>query len=131
MYCWCMRRSCRFFRSISYDCAYYPVSYTHLDVYKRQGYPFPMLAKKLSPFILTTEVRLILPNLHKRKTLQSVKITTLFNLYSVLPDTFICPLFRLLKLPAPLRLQSVCRYRSYHQGERQAAAAWYLFRRSC
>ena len=29
-----------------------------------------------------------------------------------------------------LLLQSVCRYRSYHQGERRAAAALYLFRRA-
>jgi hypothetical protein len=32
-----------------------------------------MLAKKLSPFIPTTEETLILPNLRKRKTLQSQK----------------------------------------------------------
>ena len=36
-----------------------------------------MLAKKLSPFIPTTEETLILPNLRKRKTLQSAKIATL------------------------------------------------------
>ena len=35
------------------------------------------ITKKLSPFIPTTEETLILPNLRKRKTLQSAKITTL------------------------------------------------------
>ena len=49
----------------------------------RKGYPFPMLAKKLSPFIPTTPENPILPNLRKRKTLQSAKITTLSkNLFS-------------------------------------------------
>ena len=52
------------------------------------------------------------------------------NPYSILPDVSICPLFRLLKFPLRLLLQSVCRYRSYHQGERRAAAALYLFRRA-
>ena len=33
------------------------------------------------------------------------------------------PLFRLLQSLSPLRSQSVCLYRSYHQGARQAAAA--------
>ena len=50
--------------------------------------------------------------------------------YSILPDVSICPLFRLLKFPLRLLLQSVCRYRSYHQAERRAAAALYLFRRA-
>ncbi len=36
---------------------------------------------------------------------------------------------RLLKFLLRLLLQSVCRYRSYHQGERRVAAALYLFRR--
>ena len=36
-----------------------------------------MLAKKLSPFLSTTPENLILPNLRKRKTLQSAKIATL------------------------------------------------------
>ena len=35
----------------------------------------------------------------------------------------ICPLFRLPLSPLPLRSQSVCPYRSYRQGARQAAAA--------
>ena len=52
------------------------------------------------------------------------------NPYSILPDVSICPLFRLLKFPLRLLLQSVCRYRSYHQAERRAAAALYLFRRA-
>ena len=74
--------------------------------------------------------KVVLPNQCKRKTLQSAKITTLPKSYSVLPDTFICPLFRLLKFLLQLPLQSVCRYHSYHQGERRAAAALYLLRRA-
>ena len=95
-----------------------------------KGYSFPMLAKKV--FFLTGyyKAMLYMPKKSKRKTLQSVKITTLPKSYSILPDTFICPLFRLLKFLLQLPLQSVCRYRSYHQGERQAAAALYLFRRA-
>ena len=49
------------------------------------------------------------------------------NPYSILPDVSICPLFRLLKFLLQMPLQSVCHYRSYHQGERRAAAALYLF----
>ena len=45
------------------------------------------------------------------------------NPYSILPDVSICPLFRLLKFPLRLLLQSVCLYRSYRQEARQAAAA--------
>ena len=63
------------------------------DVYKRQGYPFPMLAKKLSPFTPTTEETLILPNLRKRKTLQSAKITTLPKIHIQFCGTFSFVLF--------------------------------------
>ena len=68
-----------------------------------------------------------MPKKSKRKTLQSTKITTLPKSYLILLDTFICPLFRLLRFLLQLLLQSVCRYRSYHQGERRAAAVLYLF----
>ncbi|MDU9051366.1 MAG: hypothetical protein E6X36_00870, partial [Clostridioides difficile] len=46
-----------------------------------KGYSFPMLAKKLYPFISTTEETLILPKQDKRKTLQSAKITTLLKIH--------------------------------------------------
>ena len=52
-----------------------------------------MLAKKLSPFIPTTEETLILPNLRKRKTLQSAKITTLSKIHIQLCRTFSFALF--------------------------------------
>ena len=70
-----------------------------------------------------------MPKKSKRKTLQSAKITTLPKSYLIY-WTFICPLFRLLKFLLQLLLQSVCRYRSYHQAERQAAAALYFFRQA-
>ena len=41
------------------------------------------------------------------------------------------PLFRLAVFPLPLRSQSVCPYRSYHQGVRRAAAALCPLRRAC
>ena len=59
----------------------------------RKGYPFPMLAKKLSPFIPTTEETLILLNLRKRKTLQSAKITTLPKIHIQFCRTFSFVLF--------------------------------------
>ena len=52
-----------------------------------------MLAKKLSLFIPTTEEALILPNLHKRKTLQSAKITTLPKIHIQFCRTFSFVLF--------------------------------------
>ena len=52
-----------------------------------------MLAKKLSPFIPTTEETLILPNLCKRKTLQSTKITTLPKIHIQFCRTFSFALF--------------------------------------
>ena len=52
-----------------------------------------MLAKKLSPFIPTTEETLILPNLRKRKTLQSAKITTLPKIHIQFCGTFSFVLF--------------------------------------
>ena len=59
----------------------------------RKGYPFPMLAKKLFPFIPTTPENLILPNLRKRKTLQSAKITTLPKIHIQFCGTFSFVLF--------------------------------------
>ena len=58
-----------------------------------KGYPFPMLAKKLSPFTPTTKETLILPNLRKRKTLQSSKITTLPKIHIQFCGTFSFVLF--------------------------------------
>ena len=52
-----------------------------------------MLAKKLSPFTPTTEETLILPNLRKRKTLQSAKITTLPKIHIQFCGTFSFVLF--------------------------------------
>ena len=52
-----------------------------------------MLAKKLFPFIPTTPENLILPNLHKRKTLQSTKITTLPKIHIQFCGTFSFVLF--------------------------------------
>ena len=52
-----------------------------------------MLAKKLFPFISTTPENLILPNLHKRKTLQSTKITTLPKIHIQFCGTFSFVLF--------------------------------------
>ena len=52
-----------------------------------------MLAKKLFPFIPTTPEKLILPNLRKRKTLQSAKITTLLKIHIQFCGTFSFVLF--------------------------------------
>ena len=52
-----------------------------------------MLAKKLFPFIPTTPENLILPNLRKRKTLQSAKITTLPKIHIQFCRTFSFALF--------------------------------------
>ena len=96
-----------------------------------KGYSFPMLATKVFSSLVTTTQCSICQKRAKEKRCNLKKdYNASENPYSILPDVSICPLFRLLKFPLRLLLQSVCRYRSYHQGERRAAAALYLFRRA-
>lgn len=99
-----------------------------------KGTLFLCLLRKFFIFFVLISLygeKAILPNLCKRKNAAISKrlqrfLKSIFNF----AGRFICPLFRLLKFLLRLLLQSVCRYRSYHQGERRAAAALYLFRRA-
>ena len=69
-----------------------------------------------------------------KKALKRTKVQSMENkkgvLFSIRAKIFLCFLVPILKFPLRLLLQSVCRYRSYHQAERRAAAALYLFRRA-
>ena len=98
----------------------------------RKGYPFPMLATKVFPTLPTTPRKGKMTVFCKRKTLQSQKrLQRFLNPIQFCRTHLICPLFRLRKSLLPLRSQSVCPYRSYRQGARQAAADLCLSRRGC